>query len=688
MKSKSLAYSTLLKMAIRITVIVVVMTGVGYFHLKRTIEFQTEQNLEKYVTEREARERIIFQEAQQNQETLAQEFVVLYKNLISDPELGQKYKSLVKAYPDGVLRNRNEKFDGRVLPGIFVGPDVLMNTKRMARIVAAYEVSFRLGVGYHPRFQDTYFTFPEDNAIVLYWPEEASWVLKAKPDLNISAEEYAYVATPAKNPLKKIAWTGVFFDKVSEVWMITGSTPIYHGDEFIGSVSHDVLITELIRRSLNDRLAGTTAYIAQADGRLIAHPNHFTDIQKAGGNYHIRSASDNKLSDQFSLVSKEDYTYVLSDNNDNFLAVAKIPGPNWYLVSEYPKSLIRKSAWESMGFLLIAALISLITELVVLYIILQREVSKPLLQLVNRTKTIADGNYLPGNSDSENRNDELGLLADSFAEMAKTIQARDLALARHAEELENTVILRTAELDRQKSISVHASKLSALGEMAGGMAHEINTPLATIKLLTTQAQHEVNGDIPDLEILGNHLVNIDKTVDRVGKIVKSLKTFARDGGDDPFELTNLEMVFDDTINLCRERCQLHGIALNISLPSEPVYIRCRAVQLCQVLLNLINNAHDAVEHLPDKWIEVKLVELLDNIEIRVTDSGAGIPRELREKVFNPFFTTKGVGKGTGMGLSISHGIIRAHRGEFFIDDLSQHTCFVLSLPKSTQPLAI
>jgi two-component system NtrC family sensor kinase len=687
MKSKSLAVSTLLKMAIRITAIVVVMIGVGYFHLKNTIEIQTQGNLEKYVTEREARERIIFDEAQQNQETAVREFTDLYKTALSDPGLAQSYKSLVRTYPDGAIRNRDEKFNGQALPGIFIGPQVQVSKKHMARIVAAYEISLRLGVAYHARFQDTYFTFPQDNAIVVYWPEESKWALKAKPDLNLSVEEYANVADPTNNPLKIIAWTGVFFDKVSQVWMLTGSTPIYDGDEFIGSVSHDVLITELIRRSLKDRLAGTTAYIVKADGRLISHPDHLVDIQNAEGKFDIRSTSDKKLNDQFALISKKNYSYVLSDNDDNFLAVAKIPGPDWFLVSEYPKSLIRTSALESMGFLLIAALVSLITELVVLYAILQRAISKPLLELVHSTKTIADGNYSFDIHVADNRNDELGLLADSFSEMAKAIQERDLALARHAEELENTVLVRTAELDRQKSISAHASKLSALGEMAGGMAHEINTPLATIKLLTSQAQQEVAGDIPDLETLGNHLANIDKTVDRVGKIVKSLKTFARDGGADPFELTNMETVFDDTINLCKERCKLHGIELDVSLPSEAVYISCRAVQLCQVLLNLVNNAHDAVENLPEKWIEVKLVEFLDNIEIRVTDSGSGIPPELREKVFNPFFTTKGVGKGTGMGLSISHGIIRAHKGEFFIDELCQHTCFVLSLPKPLQQVA-
>ncbi len=687
MNSKRLATRALLKMAMRISVIVTVMIGVGYYHLETTLELQTKEILKNYVVEREARERIVFNEAQQNQETLAREFLSRYRSLLDDPKLTRKYNSLVRTYSDGITRNRDDKFDGRNLPGVFVGPNIFVDKKVMAKVVAAYEVSLRLGVGYRPRFQDTYFTFPSENAIVLFWPEEADWVMKAKPDLNIAVEEYAYNSTPSNNPTKKIAWTGVFFDKVSEIWMLTGSTPIYSGEEYIGSVSHDVIITELIQRSLNDRPAGTEAFIAQRDGRLIAHPEHLTDVQKHGGKFNIASTRDEKLKDQFSLISQANSDRVLHDNHDNFLAIGRIAGPDWYLVYEFPKSLIRKSAWESMGFLLIVALISLLTELIVLYYILQREVSLPLLQLVNDTKEIAAGNYCPSRSKLGGRNDELGLLAGSFFEMSKAISERDLRLAKHAEELEAAIEIRTAELDRQKSINAHASKLSALGEMAGGMAHEINTPLATIKLLTSQAQYEVNGDIPDLENLGNYLSNIDRTVDRVGKIVKSLKIFARDGEADSFEIANLETVFDDTISLCKERCKLHGIALEVSLPTVPVYISCREVQICQVLLNLINNAHDAIEVLPERWIEVKLTELLDTVEIRVTDSGAGIPSDLREKIFNPFFTTKGIGKGTGMGLSISHSIVREHKGEFYIDDLCQNTCFVVSLPKAAQAAA-
>jgi len=98
------------------------------------------------------------------------------------------------------------------------------------------------------------------------------------------------------------------------------------------------------------------------------------------------------------------------------------------------------------------------------------------------------------------------------------------------------------------------------------------------------------------------------------------------------------------------------------------------------LLNLLNNAHDAIAHLPEKWVRVSVKALGDTVEIRVRDSGRGIPPDIAQKIFQPFFTTKEIGKGTGMGLSISLGIIKAHSGRLTLDESEPNTCFVLSLP--------
>ncbi|NUN05775.1 MAG: HAMP domain-containing protein [Bdellovibrio sp.] len=680
MHLNSLAIRTLLKMSIRITLIILLVVVGSYYHLKMNIETQTKQTLASYITEREARERIVFEEAQQNHEILKNEFLRLYHIYLYDATTEKRFWSLTEKFPDGLIRNKMKSFDGKSTPGIFIGKNTVINRKLMAKILASYETSLRMGPAYHARFQDTYFTFPQ-NAIVLYWPEEPLWVQKATSSLFIPQEEYASVSQPAQNPSRSTKWTGLFFDKVSKIWMVTGSTPVYSKDEFLGSVHHDVLVTELIQRTLNNNLKGAKNYILRRDGRLIAHPNHLEKIEENNGLFSVELSNDPILTSQFKTIQAMSLGSVASDTNDNYLAVAEIPGPGWYVVAEYPKAIIKKAAAENVGFLFGAGLFSLLLELFVLFFVLRREVSKPLLSLIRETKEITQGNYKISVQNISPRKNEIGILASSFNEMIRALNQRDIMIARHNENLEGLIEERTKELDNQKTINIQASKLSSLGEMASGIAHEVNTPLGTSKLLTSQAQTNIKDPMPDLDALEQTLGQIDNTVDRIHKTVKGLKTFARNATEDPLEKCEVQALIEDTIVLCQERCKLHGIALKVFAPTLPVFISCRPTQLCQVLLNLISNAHDAVENCAEKWIEIHVIEETLKLQIKVIDSGAGVPVELKEKVFNPFFTTKGAGKGTGLGLSISHGIIKSLSGVLKISDDSPNSCFVIELPK-------
>jgi len=104
------------------------------------------------------------------------------------------------------------------------------------------------------------------------------------------------------------------------------------------------------------------------------------------------------------------------------------------------------------------------------------------------------------------------------------------------------------------------------------------------------------------------------------------------------------------------------------------------VQLSQVLLNLLTNAFDEVLSKKEMWVKISVENLEERLVMKVTDSGTGIPKAVQEKIFLPFFTTKDVGKGTGLGLSLSRSIVNRHHGDFFIDNESLNTCFVVSIP--------
>lgn len=237
-------------------------------------------------------------------------------------------------------------------------------------------------------------------------------------------------------------------------------------------------------------------------------------------------------------------------------------------------------------------------------------------------------------------------------------------------------------LREQQARALASSKLSALGEMAGGIAHEINNPLAIIQGQATQLKEMMENRQWEKEWMTEAAFSIEKTSKRIAKIVKGLRAFARDGSADPFRPTNLKGIIEETLDFCRERFKHHSVALHVDPIDPNLSIECRSVQISQVLLNLLNNAYDAVEELPERWIRIETRDAGETIEIAVTDSGTGIPLPFREKLMRPFFTTKEIGKGTGMGLSISRGIVESHGGTLIYDEHHPHTRFLASLPKT------
>lgn len=227
----------------------------------------------------------------------------------------------------------------------------------------------------------------------------------------------------------------------------------------------------------------------------------------------------------------------------------------------------------------------------------------------------------------------------------------------------------------------NSSKFAALGEMASGVAHEINTPLAVIKMIAEQLEEDLKQGKIDDQKLRSAIHKIHITSQRIAKIIHGLRTFARDGSHDPLESADFTQLLQTTLDLCDARLKAMGV--EILLPRSPATfsIQCRPTQISQVLLNLINNAVDAVQNLEQKWIRIELTDTEDQIQIGVIDSGSGILPETAQKLFEPFFTTKETGKGTGLGLSISRGIIESHDGTLTLDPNCPNTRFVIRLPK-------
>ncbi len=266
--------------------------------------------------------------------------------------------------------------------------------------------------------------------------------------------------------------------------------------------------------------------------------------------------------------------------------------------------------------------------------------------------------------------DELARLARSMNQMVGTLNTRNQELMSLNEIIKN-----------QNHALVSAAKMSALGEMAGGVAHEINTPLTVIKLRSEMMMNEINENPGNNEQnLKSSLEIIDKTVDRITKIIQSLRAFSRETAQHEKIEYSVSKIVSEALNLCFEKFKIHGIDVSIDL-SDDFVLQCRPTEIAQVLVNLLNNAYDAVEDSEEKIISISTRQVDEQIfEIAITDSGKGIPHAIHDKIMQPFFTTKEFGKGTGIGLSISKGIVEAHDGRLYLDRSSKQTRMVLTLP--------
>lgn len=242
----------------------------------------------------------------------------------------------------------------------------------------------------------------------------------------------------------------------------------------------------------------------------------------------------------------------------------------------------------------------------------------------------------------------------------------------------------------QKKISeeklVHSAKMSSLGEMAAGVAHEINTPLAINKLLVENALNKLEMNTIGAEGLTEILKKMDKAISRIAKIVHGLKCFSREAEGDPMQAEDLAQIIDETLSLCQQRFIQNSVQLQVTPLKEAVFIDCRKVDISQVVLNFLTNSYDAVVDLAEKWVRIDVEVYSETVKLIITDSGSGIKPEVASKIFQPFFSTKSVGKGTGLGLSISIATIKSHHGTIQLDPSCANTRFIIELPKKSDNL--
>jgi C4-dicarboxylate-specific signal transduction histidine kinase len=236
------------------------------------------------------------------------------------------------------------------------------------------------------------------------------------------------------------------------------------------------------------------------------------------------------------------------------------------------------------------------------------------------------------------------------------------------------------EIEELRLQQAQLLKMATLGDMASNIAHEINGPLTVLSSYGMNLIKKCESMPP--EHIKREGKGILKVIDRINKTITTLRNFARGDGDAPFELVSLKKIIDDTLVICQEKIKIDNIELEIE-PFDDIELYCNDVQISQVLLNLIQNARDAIVNNETKWIHIKVISDSFRAIITVQDSGKSPDKATKRKMFRQYYTTKEKGKGTGLGLSISKRIIEGHKGKLMILD-SENTTFEIQLPMNKE----
>jgi diguanylate cyclase (GGDEF)-like protein len=528
----TLAHRIQFQIGIVIAAVIVGVTLLAYQFSIASIRKDALENLQTLVSLRATHDSVPFVEAQKNTQALRDEYLRRLA-LPARSDVQAEFEAWFVRYPDGVTRVRRARDDFKHQPSVYIRAPVVLTPAIRRQVLTAFALLREWGPVLTRNYYSAYIDLP-GIALIMYSPW-VNWGQQA--DFNTNNFDYPPVqnSSPLKNPERKSLWTEVYFDDKAGISMVSTITPADQGKNWIATVSQDVAVDELVKRTVNEQLPGTYNLILDESGQLLAHPARMDAISKAGGNLDVATLKDDLLSGIVGVAQAAGAAPQVGESPDGryFLGLSRIQGPNWHLVTVYPKALLQTRAYASARVILLGGVGGLVLELLLLAWIIRRQVAEPLARLSLAADAVAKGELGVALDASENH--ELGRLAGNFMHMATRVRERDEALHNRAQELEHEVTERRLSEQRMQQMATH----DALTGLANRtlLSDRLNQALAaadrsahTIAVLFIDLDHfkQVN------DTLGHDVGDavLRQIADKLSLLLRKSDTLCRLGGDE------------------------------------------------------------------------------------------------------------------------------------------------------------
>jgi PAS domain S-box-containing protein len=772
MKPRSLTSETLLRVAIGVTLIVALSSGITYWLIYNQLEQRALERLQEYSRQRTQLHEARFALGKAFHEVIKADLIRRYQQ--SAPNANQRFDALMTRYPDGAWRNRPEFMDITRNSTGWIHKDTEIDDELRRRWMLFFDISEDYSRMVTSRFVNFYLMHPTKMLNMGYDDPERSghleWVKLTPADYPMNEREHFTAANAEKNPTRQTIWAGPYFEPVYKQILVSALTPVYIGDEQIATIGSDDLLGDLEARILHSDIPGASHTVFRGDGRLVVDPTYMPRVVASHNGFSIAESGDIRLETLYKLALKAGDVPVFgyAPGIDQFYSIGRLSSTGWYFASTLPGIEIRRQAVRAAQWVLWVGIASVALLIASLAFILRRQIAQPLRRLQEGIRSAAAGE---GRAVPETGSAELGHMAKAFNSMLGKVTERDAALRdekerfraliEHAADvivvvaadgnvryaspaaqsvlgltpdalsgrsmladvhpedqarlsaalqavvgLPGEVVERTEfrmrhsdgswrwleatgtnqignsavngivinardiseakdaedEIARQRENLHQREKLAAMGSLLAGVAHELNNPLSIVVGRATMLQEEAADE-------GTRTVadKIRAAAERCARIVRTFLAMARQRKPEQSVLS-INAVLNDCVEMLGYGLRTAGITVEKQLAADLPPISGNADQLHQVFLNLIVNAQQAMETQPlPRRLRIVSDRYEDRVRIRILDNGPGIAPAIRSRIFDPYFTTKPPGGGTGVGLAVSLGIVESHSGSLTVE---------------------